>query len=98
MYKFKKYNSQTRFSTLRKHFSRYGITKEFSTKGQRTLYSAEMENFLTRWGVSHHVSSFNHLSSKKHMEVVVKQAQWLIVGNLGPWGMLNTDKMARALL
>ena len=42
IYKFNKEDSQSIINALRKHFTRYGITKELATDGQRLLWSMEM--------------------------------------------------------
>ena len=83
---------------LRKHFTRYGITKEITTDGQKTLCSMEVEDFLARWGVKHRVSSAYHPMANKRAEVAVKQAKRLIEGNLGVKGELKTERFAQALL
>ena len=98
VFKFRKDDTKAVISMLRQYFARYGIAKEISTDGQRTLCSAEMEDFLARWGVRHRISSAYHPHANKHAEVAVKQVKRLVEGNLGPRGEIDTDRLARALL
>merc|ERR1711895_374686 len=98
VYKFKQDSSKSIIEALHQHFAQFGIAKEFATDGQRSLCSMEVENFLARWGVRHRVSSAYHPRSNKRAEVIVKQAKRPVMGNLGPKGELDTDRMARALI
>ena len=98
VYKFKQDDSKSVIKALHQHFARFGIAKEFATDGQRTFCSSEVEDFLTRWGVRHRVSSAYHPRSNKRAEVAVKQAKRLILGNLGPKGEVDTERMSRALI
>ena len=95
---FKKDDSKAVISFLRSYFTRYGIAKEITTDGQKTLCSAEVEDFLARWGVKHRVSSAYHPMANKRAEVAVKQAKRLIEGNLGAKGELETERFSRALI
>merc|ERR1712237_17030 len=96
--KFAKDDSKSVISFLKSYFARYGIAKELTTDGQTTLCSAEMEDFLTRWGVKHRISSAYHPLANKRAEVAVKQVKRLVEGNLGSRGQLDTERFARALL
>ena len=98
IHRFKKDDTKSVIATLQKHFETYGIAKEISTDGQRTLCSAEMEEFLARWGVRHRISSAYHPQSNKRAELAVKHAKRIITGNLGPRGEVETDRLTRALL
>ena len=60
--------------------------------------SLAMAAFLDRGGVKHRVSSAYYPRANKRAELAVKSAKWLIRGNLGPRGTLDTDAFARALL
>ena len=91
-------DSASVISVLRRYFTRYGIAKEVASDGQKVLCSAAVEEFLSRWGVKHRISSAYYPRSNKRSEVGVKQAKRLITGNLGPQGELDTDRLARALL
>ena len=54
--------------------------------------------FLTRYGISHRVSSSYYARANKCAEVAVKSGKRLILDNISPNGSLNTDRVARALL
>ena len=96
--RFGKDDSKAVISFFKEYFARYGIAKELTTDGQKTLCSAEMEDFLARWGVRHRVSSAYHPQANKRAEVAVKQVKRLVEGNLGSKGQLDTERFARALL
>ena len=85
-------------SVLRTYFSRWGIPVYLTTDAASVYVSQEMENFLSRYGVHHRVSSSYYPRGNKRSEVAVKSGKRLIMENLGPGGSLDTDKLARALL
>ena len=74
-------------SILREYFCRWGIPVNFATDGASVFVSQEMEMFLTKYGVSHRVSSYYYPRSNKCTKVAVKSG-----------GSLTTDSIARALL
>ena len=96
--RFNKDESKSIIKFFHNYFSRFGIAKEITSDGQKSLCSLEIEDFLARWGVKHRVSSAYHPVAHKRGEVAVKQAKRLIEGNLGPRGQLETERLARALL
>ena len=87
--RFDKDDSKSITKFFHNYFLRFGIAKEITSDGQKSLCSAEVEDFLARWGVRHRVSSAYHPVANKRGEVAVKQAKRLIEGNLGPQGQLE---------
>ena len=85
-------------NVLRQYFARWGVAKEITSDGAPVFTSSAMEDFLSRWGVKHRVSSAYYPRANKRAELAVKSAKRLIRGNLGPRGSLDTDAFARALL
>ena len=57
-----------------------------------------MEDFCTRWGIIHRVSTAYNPEANKRSEVGVKSAKRLVRGNCSQNGDLNNDKFIRALL
>ena len=98
LFRLKKDDSQHVMSILREYFSRWGIPVNFTTDGASVFVSHDMETFLTRYGVSHRVSSYYYARANKRAEVAVKSGKRLILDNISPSGSLNTDRVARALL
>ena len=98
LFRLKKDDSQHVMSILREYFSRWGIPVNLTTDGASVFVSREMEMFLTRYGVTHRVSSNYYPRGNKRAEVAVKSGKRLILDNISPDGSLNTDRVARALL
>ena len=76
----------------------WGVPESISTEGAANFTSAELEDWLQRWGIHHRVSSYYYPRSNKRAEVSVKSAKRMIMNNLGPNGSLDSDKIARAAL
>ena len=57
-----------------------------------------MMQFLSDWGVIHHVTSAYTPHSNLRAEVGVKSVKKCIKDALGPWGCLDTDRFARGLM
>ena len=57
-----------------------------------------MQEFLTRYGVTHRSSAAYYPRGNKRSEVAVKAGKRLVMYNLAPNGSLDTDRLARALL
>ncbi len=55
-------------------------------------------DFYERWGIRHRLSSVSLPSSNGRAELAVKTAKRLLMENISPNGVLDTDKMVRALL
>ena len=98
LFRLTKDDSQHVMSILREYFSRWGIPVNFTTDGASVFVSHDMETFLTRYGVTHRVSSNYYPRGNKRAEVAVKSGKRLILDNISPSGSLNTDRVARALL
>ena len=98
LFRLKKDDSQHIMSILREYFSRWGIPVNLTTDGASVFVSQDMEMFLTRYGISHRVSSYYYPRANKRAEVAVKSGKRLILDNISPNGSLNTDRIARALL
>ena len=98
VFKLPKDDSYHVIEVLRQYFARWGIAKEVTSDGAAVFTSAQTEDFLARWGVTHRVSSAYYPRANKRAELAVKAAKRLVMGNLGPKGTLNTDSFARALL
>ena len=82
---------------LRNYFSRWCILVNITMDGASVYVSQEMEDFLSRYGVHHRVSSSYYPRGNKRSEVAVKSGKRLLMENLGPNGSLDTDKLARAI-
>ena len=57
-----------------------------------------VEDFCSRYGIVHRVSTAYNPRPNKRVEVGLKSAKRLVRGNLSQTGSLHTDKLARALL
>lgn len=98
MFNLAKDDSKHIICVLRNYFSRWGIPVNITTDGASVYVSQEMEDFLSRYGVHHRVSSSYYPRGNKRSEVAVKSGKRLVMENLGPNGSLDTDKLARAIL
>jgi len=58
----------------------------------------ETEDFFTRWGIKHRISSAYFPQSNGRAELAVKATKRLLEDNVGPNGELNTDRVVCALL
>ena len=83
---------------LREYTARWGIPDILTSDGASVFTSQLMKDFLRRWGIQHRVSSPYYPRANKRAELGVKSAKRLLLGNVGPNGSLNTDRLARALL
>ena len=83
---------------LRKIFITFGTPCEISSDGGPEFTSAETEDFLERWGVSHRLSSAYCPQSNGRAEVAVRVVKRLLEENMDKNGNLNNDRVARALL
>ena len=98
LFSLQKDDSKHIISVLRNYFARWGIPVELTTDGASVYVSQEMEQFLSRYGVKHRVSSSYYPRGNKRSEVAVKSAKRLVMDNLSPNGSLDTDRFMRALL
>ena len=91
-------NSANVIKTFRELCCCWGVPKTITTDGASVFTSAEMTDWLSRWGIQHRLSSSYYPRANKRAEVAVKSTKRLIMDNLGPNGTLHTDKLARAIL
>ena len=85
-------------TVLRNYFTRWGIAVNLTSDGASVYTSQEMQEFLTRYGVTHRTSAAYYPRGNKRSEVAVKAGKRLVMDNLAPNGSLDTDRLARALL
>eukprot|EP00745_Piridium_sociabile_P016043 TRINITY_DN23877_c0_g1_i13.p1 TRINITY_DN23877_c0_g1~~TRINITY_DN23877_c0_g1_i13.p1 ORF type:complete len:354 (+),score=48.69 TRINITY_DN23877_c0_g1_i13:239-1300(+) len=83
---------------LRSFFSTFGVPEELSSDGGPEFVASATREFLDRWGVRHRKSSAYHPQSNGRAEVAVKSAKRLLRSNISPTGVLDNDKLLRALL
>ena len=85
-------------SCLRNYFSRFGVPAELSSDGGPEFVAGVTQDFLSRWGVQHRLSSAYHPQSNGRAEVAVKTAKRLLRSNTSPSGTLDSDRFLRAML
>ena len=83
---------------LRKVFVTFGVPSDIGTDGGPEFTSAETEDFLSRWGVHHRLSSAYFPQSNGRAEVAVRVMKRLLEENVDANGNLDNDRVARALL
>ena len=83
---------------LRDYIGVFGIPCTLTTDGAKVFTSKLVEDFCTRWGIIHRVSTAYNAEANKRSEVGVKSAKRLIRGNCSQNGDLNNDRFIRALL
>ena len=90
--------SENVIRVLREYISLYGIPSIFTSDGARVFTSKVFEDFCSRWGIIHRVSTAYNPRANKRAELAVKHAKRLIRGNVSQTGSLDTDALVRALL
>ena len=85
-------------AALRRLFATYGVPEELATDGGTEFTSAETQQFLHDWRVSHRVSSAHHPQSNGRAEVAVKTAKRYLRESISPSGSLDTDAVVKAVL
>ena len=70
----------------------FGVMEELASDGASVYKSAEVQEFLTRFGVRHRVSSAYNPHSNQLAEGAVKSAKRMLEDNTGAQGNLKTDK------
>lgn len=85
-------------SCLRNYFARFGVPEEISSDGGPEFVATATNGFLSRWGVTHRLSSAYYPQSNGRAEVAVKTTKRLLRSNTGPSGSLDTDRFLRALM
>ena len=83
---------------LRMVIARFGAPEELSSDGGPEFTSKEANNFYTRWGIRHRLSSAYFPQSNWRAEVAVRITKRLLEENMAANGSLNTDNMVRPLL
>ena len=91
-------DSKHLITVLRNYFAQWGIPVNLTTDGATVYTSAELKEFLTRYGVTHRVSAAYYPRGNKRAEVGVKSSRRLIMDNISPRGSVDTDRLTRALL
>ena len=77
---------------LREYIGVFGIPCTLTTDGAKVFTSKLIEDFCTRWGIIHRVSTAYNPEANKRSEVGVKSAKRLIRGNCSQNGDLNTEE------
>lgn len=85
-------------ANLRNFFRIFGVPEELSSDGGPQFKATITEEFLSRWGIRHRVSSAYFPQSNGRAEVAVKTAKRLLIDNIGSSGSLDTDRFLRAIL
>jgi hypothetical protein len=83
---------------LREMFSTFGVAEEMASDHGSLFRSAEMEQFLARWGVRHRTSSEYNPHSNLRAETAVKTAKRLLMTSTGSDGSPIWDKVCQAIL
>ena len=79
-------------------FATFGVPEEISSDGGPEFSSAATADFLTRWEVSHRMSSAYFPQSNGRAEVAVTKAKRMVMDTVDPTGSLNSNGLLRALL
>ena len=91
-------NSANLITAMRRFISTYGIPVTITSDGAKVFTSREFEDFCSRFGIVHRVSSAYHPRANKRAELAVKHAKRVIRGNVSQTGSLDTDKVVQAML
>ena len=83
---------------LRSCFSTFGVPEELSSDGGPEFIASATQGFLSRWDVNHRKSAAYYAQSNGRAEVAVKAAKRLLCSNVSASGVLDNDKLLRALL
>ena len=83
---------------MRKLFATFGVPAEVSTDSGPQFKGGVFQDFLSRWGIHHRISSAHHPSSNGRAELAVKMTKRLLRNNTTKDGKLDTDEFVRALL
>ena len=79
-------------------FATFGAPEEVSSDGGPEFSAAETQDFLSRWGVHHRLSSAYNPRSNGRAEVAVKSMKRLLKDNTGIGGSLDDDRVVAGLL
>ena len=83
---------------LRRLMIQVGVPREVSSDGGPEFIAKETEDFFSRWGIHHRLSSAYHPASNGRAELAVKTAKRLLMDNVGANGSLDNDAIVRAFL
>ena len=83
---------------LRTMFATFGVPQILSSDEGPEFIATNTEDFLTRWGVKHRLSSAYHPQSNGRAEVAVKKAKRLLKSCIDSRGSLNNDCFLRGIL
>ena len=79
-------------------FTAYGLSEELSSDGGPQFVATSFKEFLSAWGVHHHLSSVSYPQSNGCPELEVKAARRIVLNNTLSDGSLDNNKAARAIL
>ena len=91
-------NAKKVCSQLHAWFCTYGAPEEQSSDGGPPFQSQEYIQFLSNWGIHHHLSLAYYAQSNGRAEVAVKTAKRILLDNTDSAGCLDYDQTARAFL
>ena len=94
IYRAKDCTSKELMSRLRDHVGTFGVMDELATDGATVYQSAKTQDFLSRFGIKHRVSSAYNPHSNQLAEGAVKAAKRMLRDNTGAQGTLHTNKFS----
>ena len=83
---------------VRQYITTFGIPVTLTTDGAKVFTANLFEEFCSRWGIIHRVSTAYNPMANKRAELAVKHAKRIIRGNTSQTGSLDTDNLVKALL
>ena len=83
---------------LRQLFAQFGVPEHLSSDGGPEYTSQIIKDFMSRWGITHRLSSAYHPQSNGRAEVALKAMKRLLVDNVDENGNINTDAVMRGML
>ena len=83
---------------LRRMFATFGVPMQLSSDGGPEFSADITKEFLSKWDVTHRVSSAYNAESNGRAEVAVKSTKRLLMSNVDAGGSLNNDNFLRAML
>ena len=82
---------------LRSYIGTFGVPEEICSDGGPEFTASATKEFLSRWGISHRISSAYFAQSNGRAEVAVKTVKRLLMSNTGPTGAIDNDRFLRAM-
>ena len=83
---------------FRSIFTNYGVAERLYTDGGLPFQSKDLSSFLRIWNVTHTTSSAAYPQANGRAELAVKSSKRTLMDNVGPYGIIDTDKVSKALL